>query len=267
MSAAVVPLGPWDLALAAALILLNAAVSLAFELGLERKLLTAAARATAQLLLLGYALRFVFAADAPVLVVGWMVAMAVLAGWDAVRRTSHRTRGMQVLSTGAMLVAAMTVTLYGTGLVIGVEPWYAPQYLIPIMGMMLGNTLTGVSLGLETALAGYVGDRERIECLLAHGATRAEASRDVVRRSVRTGAIPILNAMAAAGVISIPGMMTGQILAGEDPQAAARYQLFVLLCISGATALGTVGVALATRWLVFDERDRLRVERIRVLES
>jgi putative ABC transport system permease protein len=128
--------------------------------------------------------------------------------------------------------------------------------------MILGNALNGVSLGLETALAGFARDRERVELLLAHGATRREASRDVVRRAVRTGTIPILNSMIAAGLIAIPGMMTGQILSGEPPMSAARYQILILFCIAGAVALGTIGVVLVAERLVFDERDRLRAERI-----
>jgi putative ABC transport system permease protein len=84
-----------------------------------------------------------------------------------------------------------------------------------------------------------------------------------VRDAVRTGMIPILNAMVAAGLISIPGMMTGQILAGQDPASAARYQMFILFSIAGGVALGTIGVVLAVARLVFDGRGRLRPERIR----
>ncbi len=161
-----------------------------------------------------------------------------------------------------MLFTSMAVTLYGLTAVIRVDPWYTPQYAIPLLGMILGNTLTGISLGLETVLQGFSEQRERVELLLAHGGTKAEASRDIVRAAVRTGMIPILNSMIAAGMIHIPGMMTGQILAGQDPSSAARYQLFILFAIAGGVALGTMGVVLAARRLVFDDRDRLRVERI-----
>ena len=81
--------------------------------------------------------------------------------------------------------------------------------------------------------------------LLAHGATRREASRDVIRDAVRTGLVPVVNMMVAAGIVSIPGMMTGQILSGEDPFDAARYQIFILFLIAGGVALGTVGMVLA----------------------
>lgn len=260
---AIIELGAGDLALASLLILLNAAISFLFRLGLGRRLLFAAARAVAQLLLLGLLLRWVFEQEHPGLVLALMSAMAIVAGIEAVRRTEHRIAGAFPLTMGVVLVSSMAITMYGTQLVIGPTPWYEPQLLIPIMGMILGNTLNGISLGLETTLAGFRREREQVEMLLAHGATRAQASREVIGRAVRTGTIPILNSMVAAGLISIPGMMTGQILSGEPPFNAACYQIFILFCIAGGVALGTVGVVLGASRLVFDQRGRLRAERIR----
>jgi len=256
-------LDPGDLLLAALLLLANAAVSAWLQLGLARRLCWSALRAVLQLSVLGLVLGWVFRIGQPAPILGLMLAMCLLAGCEAVWRTKHRVAGIYSASIGMMLASSMAITLYGTSAVIGVDPWWEPRYLIPILGMLLGNTLNGISLGLETALAGFRDEKKRIEVLLAHGATPREASRDVVRRAVRTGMIPIHNAMAAAGLISIPGMMTGQILAGADPWTAARYQIFILFCIAAGVAVGTVGVVLLVTRLVFDERDRLRVDRIR----
>jgi putative ABC transport system permease protein len=260
---AVIDLTWWDLSLAAALILVNAGASLALRLGLERRLLVASLRTVVQLSFLGLVLQWVFRQPGPWAVVGMMLVMTVLAGWEAVRRTTYRVRGGYLISMSVMFVASMTVTLYGVVVVLGVRPWYTPAFAIPILGMLLGNTLNGISLGLETALEGFRRDRLEVEMLLAHGATRREASRDVVRRAVRTGMIPILNSMIAAGLISIPGMMTGQILAGQDPASAARYQIFILFSIAAGVALGTMGMVFVASRIVFDDRDRLRAERIR----
>ncbi len=253
----------WDrLALVAALILLNAGISLRLGLGLGQRLLLAAVRTVVQLLLLGLVLAWVFSVEGPLAVLAMMTFMIVMAGYEAVRRTTLRIPGGYGAGLGVMLFSSMTVTLYGIVAVLRVDPWYRPQYIVPILGMVLGNTLNGISLGLETVLDGFARDRERVEVLLAHGASPAEASRDVVRRAVRTGMVPILNSMVAAGVVSIPGMMTGQILAGQDPGGAARYQIFILFLIAAGVALGTVLVVLAARRLVFDGRARLRSERI-----
>ena len=263
---ATVEIGAPELLLVALLVLLNAAVSAALGLGLGRKLVLASVRAVVQLGALGLILGWVFDLDQAWIVAGWMVAMALFAGFEAVRRVGYRISGLHAVSVVTMLVTSMAIALYATRAVLALDPWTNPRYSIPILGMVLGNTLNGVSLGLERTLAGFSGERERVEMLLAHGATRAQAGRDVVRQAVRTGMIPILNAMAAAGLISIPGMMTGQILAGESPLAAAGYQIFILFAIAGGVALGTVGVVLGSSRLVFDGRERLRAERIRSIE-
>lgn len=255
-----------DLGMAALLILANAFVSLMLGLGLGRRLLVAALRAVVQLALLGMLLDWVFSVEGPLAVIPWMIAMAIVAGWEAVRRSSRRIPGMYGASLTVMLASSMGVTYYSLAVVLGSEPWYDPRFAIPILGMVLGNTLNGISLGLDRVLEGFDLERERIELLLAHGATRREASADIVRRAVRTGMIPILNSMIAVGIISVPGMMTGQILAGADPGSAARYQLFILFAIAGGVALGTMGVVLLMVRLAFDERDRLAVDRIRRLE-
>ncbi len=255
----------WQLALAALLVLANAGASLALQLGLGRQLLVASIRAVVQLLLLGLVLDVVFSADGAVAVVLLMLAMAIVAGVEAVRRTSHRAPGLFGASIGVVTAVGMAITFYGTVGVLGIETWHDPRYVIPILGMILGNTLNGISLGLETVLSGFVEQRARVELLLSFGATRREASRDVVRRAVRTGMIPILNSMAVSGLVSIPGMMTGQMLAGASPLIAARYQIFILFCIASGVALGTVGVVLLATRLLFDERDRLRLDRLTTL--
>jgi putative ABC transport system permease protein len=258
-----IELGPVQLGLAALLILLNAAISMRLQLGLGRRLLLASLRSVVQLSLLGLLLGWVFSVQGPWAVLPLMVLMALIAGFEAVRRTTRRVPGIFGASIGVVLATSMAITFYGLVAVIGIEPWYAPRYAVPILGMVLGNTLTGISLGLETTMRGFDRDRAQVELLLAHGATRKEASREVVRGAVRTGMIPILNSMVAAGLISIPGMMTGQILAGQDPASAARYQMFILFSIAGGVALGTMGVVLLVARLVFDGRERLRPERIR----
>ena len=125
--------------------------------------------------------------------------------------------------------------------------------------MILGNALTGVSLGLDKMLGSLDEGRGRVELRLALGATAWEASRPEAAEAIRTGMIPILNAMSAVGLITIPGMMTGQILGGTPPVLAPRYQIMIMFLIAGAVALG-VGVAvLLTVRACFDEAHRLRV--------
>lgn len=256
------PLGPLQLALAAALIAVNGLLSLWLGLGLERRLAIASARTVVQLLLLGFVLAPVFAWDRIEVVLLLCVAMTLLAGREAIRRVDRRYRGMYGGAVLAMAVGGGGTALIGTAVVVGVEPWWKPQYLIPLLGMVLGNALTGISLGVDRCLLVLDEQRGRVDTLLALGASRWEAARPVVAESLRTGMLPILNTMSAVGLVTIPGMMTGQILGGAPPGLAARYQIVIMFLIAAATAMGAAVAVLWTVRAMFDDQHRLRIERI-----
>ena len=213
-------LDPTDLVIAALLVLLAGTISIVLGLGMHKRLGIAAARTVVQLLAVGYTLAYIFAADTAWLVMGALLIMTIAAGRAAVRRSSRIYPGVYVESFVTLLVVGTLTTGVVTQVVIGVEPWYQPQYLIPLMGMVFGNSLTGISLCLDHVLTDLDERHDRIEAALALGATSWEASRDTLREAVRRSMIPIINAMSVAGIVSLPGMMTGQILAGEDPKVA-----------------------------------------------
>jgi putative ABC transport system permease protein len=124
--------------------------------------------------------------------------------------------------------------------------------------MILGNTLNGLSLGLDRLGTELATRRDHVEALLALGATRWEAAREPIRAAVRTGMIPIINAMMVVGIVSLPGMMTGQLLAGVSPIQAVRYQIVILFLIASGTALGTVSVILLSYRRLFNEQHQFR---------
>ena len=128
--------------------------------------------------------------------------------------------------------------------------------------MVLGNALTGVGLVLNTLTTSAHRDRAAIEARLALGATRHEAMSDILRGALKTGMMPIVNAMAASGIVSLPGMMTGQILAGVDPIEATKYQILIMFVIAGSTALGVVVAGFGGVYLLTDDRHRLRLDRL-----
>jgi putative ABC transport system permease protein len=240
-----VELSAWQVAIAASLVLVNGIVSVVLRLGLERSLLLASVRMVVQLLLIGYVLRWVFQSNsvAPVLVLA--ITMTIIAGISAVRRTERRYPGVYLASSVSVLVSAWLVTAFGIGVVLQkADTWYEPQYTIPILGMILGNTLNGISLGLNRLEDELVVRRDTVEMSLALGATSWEAARGPVRQAVRTGMIPMINSMMITGIVSLPGMMTGQLLSGIDPLDAVKYQIVILFLIASGTALGTVGVVL-----------------------
>jgi putative ABC transport system permease protein len=259
-----VPLGLPALALAASLIAINGLISIAFRLHLERTLAIATVRMVAQLAAVGLVLKAVFDATSPWVTLLVALFMAAVAGFEAVTRLNRPFVGWWAYGLGAstLLVTGMLAALFTTVGIIGPEPWYQPRVVLPILGMVLGNALTGVSLVLDTMSETAVRERASIEARLALGHTRFMAFQGIVQRALRTGLMPILNMMAAAGVVALPGMMTGQILAGVEPMEAAKYQIMILFVIAGSTALAVIATALGAVRLLTDDRDRLRLDRL-----
>ncbi|MDG5766684.1 iron export ABC transporter permease subunit FetB [Balneolales bacterium ANBcel1] len=252
----------FQLALAALLLLVNIGLSVALRLGLARDLLIGAARMTVQLILIGLILEWVFQTRQPLVILLMAVIMATLAGIAAVNRTSRRFPGifwnsLVTIGTSAFLVTGAAITG-----ILNVTPWYDPQYLIPLLGMVLGNALTGISLGLDRMMEGCVNNRNWIETMLSHGASRWEAAHEQIREALRTGMIPTVNAMMIMGIVSLPGMMTGQILAGAAPMDAVRYQMVIMFMIAACTALATLGVVLLAFRVLFSEDHRLLESKI-----
>jgi putative ABC transport system permease protein len=133
--------------------------------------------------------------------------------------------------------------------------------------MVLGNTMTGVSLGLHTLTSNLTRERAAVEARLMLGANRREALLPVTRAALKAAMMPIINSMAATGLVALPGMMTGQILAGADPSEAVKYQILVMFLIAGGTAIGATGVVLAGGRRLTDSRHRLRLDRLHPLRS
>jgi putative ABC transport system permease protein len=256
------PLSLWQVGAAAALIALNGLLSFGFGLGLEKKLAVATVRTLVQLTLLGWLLLPVFQHAN-----GWLVAamgcvMVALAAREALARSSRRTPGDWGTTTIALLIGCGSTAVLGSTVIIGADPWWTPQVAIPLLGMMLGNSLTGVSLGMERVLTMLDDQRGLVEARLALGATWWEAARPVAAESLRVAMVPILNVMSAVGLVTIPGMMTGQILGGTDPVLASRYQIVVLFLIAASVGLASVAAVLALLWSLFDDAHRLRSDRI-----
>ena len=258
-----VPLALSDLAIAAALVALNGAISIAYGLRLEKSLTIASIRMIVQLALVAVVLKFIFAQTSPLWTALFAVVMAAGAGAEIVMRQERRFKGWRaLLLSSSPAFAAGLITTFIALAVIQPSPWYAPRFLLPILGMIAGNAMSGVALVLDTATSSAARERQSIEARLALGASRYQAFEDILRRSLRTGLMPILNQMAAAGIVSLPGMMTGQILAGIDPVEAAKYQVMIMFLIAGATAIAVLAGGLSAVHLLTDERHRLRLDRL-----
>ncbi|MGH9309617.1 MAG: ABC transporter permease [Vicinamibacterales bacterium] len=148
---------------------------------------------------------------------------------------------------------------YVTYVVLEVRPWYEPQYLIPLFGMIVGNAMNGAALAVERLASEIEAQRGTVEAYLALGAAPARAAAEPTRRALVAALIPSVNGLMVVGLVQLPGMMTGQILAGQSPLLAVRYQVLVAFMLTGATAMTAVIVALWYRRTFFTAAAQLRV--------
>jgi putative ABC transport system permease protein len=256
-------LGIFELGIAALLVVLNAGLSLLLDLGVARSLAIAGVRVIVQLLLVGLVLKTVFALNSPLLISAVVLAMLAMASYEIYSRQDRRFSGLWGAGIGAG--ATMLATLFVTAVALATlspDPWYAPEAVIPLVGIVLGSVMNGVSVSLNAFNTAIVRERAAIEARLALGAPHAVALMPLQRSALRAGMIPVINQMSAAGVITLPGMMTGQILAGMAPFEAAKYQIFVLLLLSGGSGLGAIGATFVAVRRMTDARDRLRLDRL-----
>ena len=254
-------LTPFDLLLSALLVLALAGLSIRMRLGLAKQITVAALRTTVQLLLVGLLLKLLFSHVEPLWVALTAFIMLLAAGWEVMARQKRRFKGWAGYGVGSvsMFVSSFAITVIALMVMIGNKPWYDPQYAIPLLGMLLGNTMNGIALGIDRLIQTTWQQRAVIEQRLLLGQESAQAIGDIRKESIRAGMIPIINAMATAGIVSLPGMMTGQILAGAPPVEAVKYQILIMFLIAAGTGFGVMAALWMTSHYLFDNRHRLHL--------
>jgi len=195
-----------------------------WNLGVGRSL-HAIARMLLQLTLIGYVLVYIFQTESGLVICGVLTVMLVAAGWIALNTVDLPGASLFPASLASVSIGGGTTLILVTQGVLQLDPWYHPSYMIPLAGMIFAASMTNISLALE-----------RLHAELKNGVSFADA-RDT---AFRTSMIPVINSFFAVGLISLPGMMTGQILSGVSPLVAVRYQIMVMCMIFGAAGLSTV---------------------------
>ena len=206
-------------------------------IGREKEIIIATLRMTVQLIVMGYVLVAVFQANQ------LLISLAILALMEtfAIRNIYQRIKVKINMKLRRVVVFSM---LLGTGfpifffllVVVNVDPWYEARYFIPIAGMMIGNSMTGIALGAERLINGMRNGREWVEGALMMGATPYHASRAVVNDAFNAAIMPAINSMVGMGIVFLPGMMVGQILSGVSPLVAIDYQIAIMLGIVGSVS-------------------------------
>lgn len=226
-----------DLAIALGLMAMAIGLSRWQRLGLEGQLLWATLRTIVQLVGVGYVLNIIFALNHPLPVVGILLGMVTIATAAARQRIDPKLVGLFPYLWGAIFTSTLGVLLYVNLLIIQPPAWYTPQYLIPLAGIILGNAMNGASLAGERLVSTLRQQRLEIETHLSLGATPAQAVSTYRRQAVRSALIPTLNQMLMVGIVTLPGMITGQMLSGVNPLDAASYQILIMLMVALANLL------------------------------
>lgn len=235
-----IELDTFDLALCLGIIGIAIAVSLWQKLGLEKQLAYGAIRSLLQLIAIGYLLDIVFAIDNWLAVIAILGVMITIATIVTRNRIDKKLQGLLPVVLLSLLASSAFTLGYTILLIVQPPKWYEPQYVIPLAGMLFGNAMNGASLAGDRLVNAIKQNRLEIETYLCLGATPKQAIANYQREAIRTGLIPTLNNMVVMGLVSLPGMFTGQVLAGSNPRDAASYQILILFAIVLTNLLATV---------------------------
>jgi putative ABC transport system permease protein len=260
MTPEIVPIGFWQLAIGLVFIMLAGVASLYHALKLEKDLLVGTIRTFLQLFGLGYVLIFIFKLDNAAVVLAVFGFMIFFAAWEIRSRIKEKQVTFFWPLFISMAISYVIVSYMVTAVVVSVKPWWKPQYFIPLGGMVIGNSMNAIAIALERLLGELRKRRAEVEARLCLGANYKEASQDMLGKAMRAGMIPSINSMMAVGIVFIPGMMSGQILAGADPLQAVRYQIVVMIMLVGSTAIGSLLVVYLVRKRCFGKGESLLLQ-------
>ena len=237
-----------------ALVAVAVALSLYQRVDLERDIGVAVVRSFVQLLAIGYVIDYVFGLDSLGVVALLLAGMVLFAAWTSARRAVGVPRSFWV-AAGAIGVAALATL--GVLLFLQIVPPTA-RYLIPLGGMVIGNSMNTASLTLTRLRDDVVEQRPKVEAALALGATSRQAVSPILRTALQRALIPLIDATKTTGIIFLPGAMVGMIIAGADPLEAVRLQIVVLYMLLGSVSIAAILVGLLSYRTFFTPRHQLR---------
>ena len=236
-----VDLNLWQLAAAGVYVIVTLLLVRWLGVRREKEIVTAVLRMTIQLFIAGYLLTWVFDRPHFLTVLAILLVMLTFAVINSIRRINEYVPvPLRKVMAVSLVIGAVSSLAFFLLVIVQNGSWQEPRYVIPIAGMIVGNSMTGVALGASRLIQGMQDQRPAIEGALMLGATPKASSRRVVQQAFDAAILPTVNTMVGIGIVSLPGMMTGQILAGQDPQVAIRYQIAIMVGIMAAVAVSVV---------------------------
>lgn len=231
-----------DLMIALLLILIPILISFQRKIGIEKDIMIGMIRTFLQLMIIGYVLKYIFSFKKWYMVLFMIAIMALVAGYNAVKRQKIKFDGLFPLVTLSIFLGAGLAMATLIALILRVKPWYEPQYLIPISGMMLGNAMNAAALAIDRLVGETRSRRWEIEAALALGASPLKAINPILRDAARAAMMPTINAMMVVGIVQLPGMMTGQIIGGVAPEQSVRYQIIIMYMLTASVTISCICV-------------------------
>lgn len=247
-----------DIAMALGLMAIAIGLSAWQKLGLEWQLLIATIRTIVQLIFIGYVLSIVFAAKQPWLVIAILAVMLTVASLVARNRISKKIPRLLPLVWGSILTSTVLSISYTNLLVIQPETWYEPQYLIPLVGIVLGNAMNAAAIAGERLVSTINSSPVEIETFLSLGATPQQAVAQYRKDAVRAALIPTLNSMMVIGIVTLPGILTGQLLTGVNPLDAVAYQMLIMFLLAFANLVTSLLVTYSLCRQFFNQYSQLQ---------
>ena len=237
----IIQLGLWQMTAAYVFVVLLIIIVRIKGIPREKEILLSTFRMTLQLILTGYVLVYLFEHAHPLYTVAAVLIMEAFAIFNVFKQVKAKlTRDIKKVVAFSMLAGTLISLLYFILVVINLSPWFEPRYFIPIAGMIIGNSMTGITLGVTRLVDGMIGQKQTIESALMLGATPKMAARQIVNSAFDSAILPTVNSMVGMGIVFLPGMMTGQILSGVSPMTAIEYQIAIMLGIIGSVALTVI---------------------------
>jgi len=230
------------------------------KLGIVREIVIASIRMGVQLFLAGIYLSWLFKYDNPWINMAWLLVMMFVAALTTVQKSSLRPSVILLPVCISTVIGTLSVVLFVNAFVVQIDQLFSAKYLVVLGGMILGNTLSGNIVALTHFYQSLKQGQARYFHWIGNGATLLEAVRPNFREAVTRSLKPMLASMATIGIVSIPGMMTGQMLGGSSPLVATKYQIAIITAIFAAMTLGTVLAIFLSIRRAFDEWGVLRKE-------
>ncbi|MCG7497243.1 ABC transporter permease [Vibrio sp. Of7-15] len=237
------------------LLLLPVGLFARWQLGLNRHLVSSVLRMTLQLAVVGFYLQVLFNYQNPILNGSWLFVMVLVASYSICQRAKLPAKKVLLATFSGQLLGVLVVVPLLLIVVVQAQPWWQAQYLIPITGMLLGNCLTVNILALERWYSTLKQQKNEHEFYVSLGAVNP--SLPFIKSSVRAALTPQLASMATLGIVSLPGMMTGQILGGTEPLLAVKYQLLIMVAIFIAGSVSVISSLAIIKCMAFDAYGRL----------